>query len=218
MTVTLDPAAKPEKSIDFKIDEAPDDAKGKTCKGIYKLDGNDKMTFCFRAEGDRPTKYEMVCFEQIVTELTPPRIDAREPFAAQRLESNDDVATHGELIALGTVVKRLGAVGVVEPNFRSNEHPGRDVADVADRMLEVRRGVSGPEALEVGQAIISEHDVRLVVELIRRVVHDTKRVGQAGDSCAGADCLEVGLGRTVGHGSSRQCIALPEIIHLGERV
>ena len=70
MTVTLDPAAKPEKSIDFKIDEAPDDAKGKTCKGIYKLDGNDKMTFCFRAEGDRPTKYEMVCFEQIVTELT----------------------------------------------------------------------------------------------------------------------------------------------------
>ena len=30
MTVTLDPSARPEKSIDFKIDEAPDDAEGKT--------------------------------------------------------------------------------------------------------------------------------------------------------------------------------------------
>jgi hypothetical protein len=28
------------------------------------------MTFCFRPEGDRPTKYEMVGYEQIVTELT----------------------------------------------------------------------------------------------------------------------------------------------------
>jgi uncharacterized protein (TIGR03067 family) len=70
MTVTLDDAAKPDKTIDFKIDEAPDDAKGKTCKGIYKLDGDDKMTFCFKPEGDRPTKYEMVGYEQIVIELT----------------------------------------------------------------------------------------------------------------------------------------------------
>jgi uncharacterized protein (TIGR03067 family) len=70
MTVTLDEAVKPEKTIDFKIDEAPEDAKGKTCKGIYKLDGDDKMTFCFRPEGDRPTKYEMVGFEQIIVELT----------------------------------------------------------------------------------------------------------------------------------------------------
>jgi uncharacterized protein (TIGR03067 family) len=70
MTITLDAAAKPEKSIDFKIDEGPDDAKGKTSKGIYKLDGNDKFIFCFRPEGDRPTKYEMVGFEQILTELT----------------------------------------------------------------------------------------------------------------------------------------------------
>ncbi len=69
MTVTLDASAKPEKAIDFKIDEGPDDAKGKTCKGIYKFDGDDKFTFCFRPEGDRPEKYEQVGYEQIVTEL-----------------------------------------------------------------------------------------------------------------------------------------------------
>lgn len=69
MTVTIDPEAKPEKTIDFKIDEAPDDAKGKTCKGIYKLEGDDKLIWCFRPEGDRPTTYEMVGFEQILGEL-----------------------------------------------------------------------------------------------------------------------------------------------------
>jgi uncharacterized protein (TIGR03067 family) len=70
MTVTLDATAKPDKTIDFKIDEAPDDAKGKTSKGIYKFDGNDKFIFCFRPEGDRPDKYEQVGYEQIVTELS----------------------------------------------------------------------------------------------------------------------------------------------------
>jgi uncharacterized protein (TIGR03067 family) len=69
MTVTLDATAKPEKAIDFKIDEGPDDAKGKNCKGIYKFDGDDKFTFCFRPEGDRPDKYEQIGYEQIVTEL-----------------------------------------------------------------------------------------------------------------------------------------------------
>lgn len=69
MTVTLDATAKPEKSIDFKIDEGPDDARGKTCKGIYKFDGDDKFIFCFRPEGDRPEKDEQEGYEQIVTEL-----------------------------------------------------------------------------------------------------------------------------------------------------
>lgn len=69
MTVTLDEKAKPEKAIDFKIVEAPDDAKGKTPRGIYKFDGPDKFIFCFRAEGDRPDKYEQIGFEQIVVEL-----------------------------------------------------------------------------------------------------------------------------------------------------
>ncbi len=69
MTVTLDPAAKPEKTIDFAIDEAPADAKGKTSKGIYKFDGNDKLIWSFRPEGERPSKYEQVGFEQILSEL-----------------------------------------------------------------------------------------------------------------------------------------------------
>jgi uncharacterized protein (TIGR03067 family) len=69
MTVTLDATAKPDKTIDFKIDEAPDDAKGKTSKGIYKFVGEDKFVFCFCPQGDRPTKYEQNGYEQIVTEL-----------------------------------------------------------------------------------------------------------------------------------------------------
>ena len=70
MTVTLDATAKPEKTIDFKIDEAPDDAKGKTSKGIYKFDGSDKFTFCMRPMGERPDKYEQIGYEQVVSELT----------------------------------------------------------------------------------------------------------------------------------------------------
>jgi uncharacterized protein (TIGR03067 family) len=69
MTVILDASSKPEKSIDFRIDEGPDDAREKTCKGIYKFDGDDKFIFCFRGQGDRPEKYEQVGFEQILTEL-----------------------------------------------------------------------------------------------------------------------------------------------------
>ena len=70
MTVTLDPSAKPEKSIDFKIDEGPEDAKGKTSRGIYKLEGDDKVTWCFRPQGERPTAYEQVGYEQILSTLT----------------------------------------------------------------------------------------------------------------------------------------------------
>lgn len=70
MTVKIDPAAKPEKTIDFHIDEGPDDAKGKTSKGIYKLeDDNNTFVFCFRGEGDRPDKYEQIGFEQILSKL-----------------------------------------------------------------------------------------------------------------------------------------------------
>ena len=69
MTIKLDPAAKPEKSIDFQIDEGPDDAKGKTSLGIYKFEDDNTLVFCFRGEGDRPAKYEQIGFEQIVTKL-----------------------------------------------------------------------------------------------------------------------------------------------------
>jgi uncharacterized protein (TIGR03067 family) len=69
MTLILDAKAKPDKTVDFKIDEGPDDAKGKTSKGIYKFDGDDKFIFCMRPEGDRPSKFEQVGFEQFVIEL-----------------------------------------------------------------------------------------------------------------------------------------------------
>jgi uncharacterized protein (TIGR03067 family) len=69
MTVTLDDSAKPHKTIDFKVDEGPEDAKGKTSKAIYKLDGNDKAVLCLRPEGERPDKFEQVGEEQFVINL-----------------------------------------------------------------------------------------------------------------------------------------------------
>ena len=69
MTVKLDDAAKPHKTIDLRIDEAPDDAKGQTSKGIYRFDGEDKFVFCFTPQAERPTKFEQVGFEQFLMEL-----------------------------------------------------------------------------------------------------------------------------------------------------
>jgi len=69
MTVKLNPAANPEKTIDFHVDEGPEDAKGKTTKGIYKFEGDDIFIFCIRPEGDRPTKYEQSGYEQILSTL-----------------------------------------------------------------------------------------------------------------------------------------------------
>lgn len=69
MTVKLDEGAKPHKTIDFRIDDGPDDAKGKTSKGIYRFDGDDKFVFCIRPEGERPDKFEQVGEEQFLMEL-----------------------------------------------------------------------------------------------------------------------------------------------------
>jgi uncharacterized protein (TIGR03067 family) len=69
ITITLDEKAKPHKTIDMKIDKAPEDAKGKVSKGIYKFDGDDKFIMCFRPEDGRPDKFENVGFEQFVQEL-----------------------------------------------------------------------------------------------------------------------------------------------------
>jgi uncharacterized protein (TIGR03067 family) len=69
MTIKLNPAANPEKTIDFRIDEGPEDAKGKSSKGIYKFEGEDIFVFCMRPEGDRPTKYERSGYKQILSTL-----------------------------------------------------------------------------------------------------------------------------------------------------
>ncbi|AMV36923.1 heme-binding protein [Planctomyces sp. SH-PL62] len=69
MEITLDPTAKPEKTVDFRIIKGPDDARGKTSRGIYKLDPDGSLVLCFRPRGERPTKFEQVGFEQFLTVL-----------------------------------------------------------------------------------------------------------------------------------------------------
>jgi uncharacterized protein (TIGR03067 family) len=69
ITVKLDAAARPNKTMDMTIDEAPEDAKGKSMKAIYKIDGDDKFTLSFRLEGDRPEKFGKIEKDQFVIEL-----------------------------------------------------------------------------------------------------------------------------------------------------
>jgi uncharacterized protein (TIGR03067 family) len=68
--VKLDPAAKPNPTADFEIEDGPEDAKGKVSKAIYKLDG-DKLKICVSHPGkDRPKDYEQVPDESILFEFT----------------------------------------------------------------------------------------------------------------------------------------------------
>jgi uncharacterized protein (TIGR03067 family) len=69
-TITLDPQAKPEPTIDFKITEGPDDSKGQTALGIYKLDG-DRLTLCIAMPGHstRPTEFKRVEDETVLFDL-----------------------------------------------------------------------------------------------------------------------------------------------------
>jgi uncharacterized protein (TIGR03067 family) len=53
----LDDTAKPHATIDLLIEDGPEEAKGKTSKGLYKLDG-EKLTLCVSAPGkDRPKEF-----------------------------------------------------------------------------------------------------------------------------------------------------------------
>ncbi len=68
--VKLDPAAKPNSTADFEIEDGPEDAKGKISKAIYKLDG-DKLKICVSHPGkDRPKEYEQVPDESVLFEFT----------------------------------------------------------------------------------------------------------------------------------------------------
>ena len=77
MKIKIDPNAKPERTIDFEIVEGPEDAKGKKSPGIYKLGKDGTLILCFRAEGDRPSRFEQIGFEQFVSELKPKKSSAK---------------------------------------------------------------------------------------------------------------------------------------------
>ena len=66
--VKVDPKAKPA-TLDLVIDEGPEDAKGKTSKCIYKLEG-EKLILCVSLPGkDRPKEFEQNEGESYVFEL-----------------------------------------------------------------------------------------------------------------------------------------------------
>ncbi len=65
----VDKDAKPA-TIDLVIEDGPEEAKGKTSKGIYKLDG-EKLTICVSVPGkDRPKDFAQVDDEAYLFELT----------------------------------------------------------------------------------------------------------------------------------------------------
>jgi uncharacterized protein (TIGR03067 family) len=66
--VKPDPKAKPA-ALDFLIDEGPEDAKGKTSKCIYKLEG-EKLILCVSLPGkERPKEFEINEGESYLFEL-----------------------------------------------------------------------------------------------------------------------------------------------------
>ncbi len=67
--VKVDAKAKPHATVDFLINEGPEDAKGKTSQCIYKLD-KEKLTLCVSLPGkDRPKEFEQAEGEAFLFKL-----------------------------------------------------------------------------------------------------------------------------------------------------
>jgi uncharacterized protein (TIGR03067 family) len=67
--VKLDDKAMPHPTLDIDLTEGPEDAKGKTAKGVYKLEG-DKLVISVSHPGhDRPKEFEPVPDEVYLFEL-----------------------------------------------------------------------------------------------------------------------------------------------------
>jgi uncharacterized protein (TIGR03067 family) len=59
IVIKLDEKSKPEKNMDFDVADDSPNAKGFKAPGIYKFDGETKVTIAFGADGkDRPTEYK----------------------------------------------------------------------------------------------------------------------------------------------------------------
>ncbi len=75
--VKADPKAKPHASVDFEIKDGPDESKGKTCKAIYKLDG-EKLILCLALPGiDRPKDFETTDDQIFLFELKKEKQDKK---------------------------------------------------------------------------------------------------------------------------------------------
>jgi uncharacterized protein (TIGR03067 family) len=66
----IDADAKPHSTIDLTVVDGPEEAKGKTSKGIYKLDG-EKLTICVTSPGgeNRPKDFAQVEDQSYLFEL-----------------------------------------------------------------------------------------------------------------------------------------------------
>ena len=67
--VKIDDKAKPHATLDVAVTEGPDESKGKTGKGIFKLDGEKLVLSVSQPGHDRPKDFEPVPDEVYVFEL-----------------------------------------------------------------------------------------------------------------------------------------------------
>jgi uncharacterized protein (TIGR03067 family) len=67
--IKVDDKAKPNATLDIDLTEGPEDSKGKTGKGIYKLDGEKLVVSVSHPGHDRPKDFEPVPDEVYVFEL-----------------------------------------------------------------------------------------------------------------------------------------------------
>jgi len=67
--IKVDDQAKPHSTLDIELTDGPEDAKGKTAKGLFKLDG-EKLVIAVATPGrDRPKDFEPVPDEVYLFEM-----------------------------------------------------------------------------------------------------------------------------------------------------
>ena len=89
--VKVDPKAKPA-TLDLAIDDGPEDAKGKTSKCIYKLDG-EKLILCVSLPGkDRPKEFEQNEGESYVFELKKDKAKEKDKDKVEKQKAQDPKA------------------------------------------------------------------------------------------------------------------------------